>query len=148
MNFDVIFGLVVLFFVYRVIRGVLKSLNTAATNAHKNEPAQATPTSPEISTPVYRSPRDMTARPATKSSVPRSVSRMKSAMAVPVSQRPVQQSGSPFIIDQRRRFPLLGILAVATIIVLISSCYAWINETPQRPAPGRNADRAVMQSVA
>ena len=142
MSFDTILGLVLLFFAYRVVRAIMKSVNAASTNTRR-EPTQAT--SPETPKPVYRSPRDMTARPAARGSgsVPRAVLRMKSTMLRPASQAPRSQSGSPFIIDRPRRFPLLGILAVAAIIVLISSCYAWLTEPPQRPAPGRNAERAL-----
>lgn len=149
MDFNVILGLVLLFFIYRAIRGVLKSLSAAAPNVRKNGQAQNAPAPSVPPTPAYRGPRDTTARPAMRSSVPRAVLRMKSSMTAPAAQKPMQTSGSPFIIQSRRRFPLVGILAVATIIVLISSCYAWINETPQRPAPGRNAALTIhMTSVA
>lgn len=147
MDFNVILGLVVLFFIYRAIRGVLKALGAAATGIRKNGQAPTAPAASVPPPPAYRSPRDTTARPATPSSVPRAVPRIKSNMAAPAAQKPRQLNGSPFIIEQRHRFPLVGILAVATIIVLISSCYAWINETPQPPAPGRNADSAVHTDV-
>lgn len=139
---DFIIGLVVLFFAYRILRAVLEALGAVKSSASWKQ-AESTSPPPPPPASVYRGPRDTTARPSGHGSVPRAVSRMKSAMATPLPQKPMQQSGSPFIIDKPRRFPLLGILAVATIIILISSCYAWISEPPQRPAPGRNADRAV-----
>lgn len=139
---DFIIGLVVLFFVYRIFRAVLEALGAVKSSAARKQ-AQSTSQTPQPTASVYRGPRDTTARPAAKGSVPRAVSRMKSAVATSLPRKPMQTSGSPFIIDKPRRFPLIGILAVATIIILVSSCYAWINETPQRLAPGRNADRTV-----
>lgn len=139
---DFIIGLVVLFFAYRIFRAVLEALGAVKSSAARKQTESASPP-PQPAASVYRGPRDTTARPSGHGSVPRAVSPMKNAMATPLPRKPMQQSGSPFIIDKPRRFPFVGILAVAAIIVLISSCYAWINEPSQRPTPGRNAEPAV-----
>ena len=139
MNFDYAIGLVLLFFAYRAVRAVLRSFNAAATNPRKEEQTAHTPPKPAAA--VYRGPRDMTARPATPSSVPRAALRLKTAIAEPPSRLPSNRSQSPFITDRSRGLPLLGILAVAVLIVLIAAGYAWMNEPPQRKPPGRNAER-------
>jgi hypothetical protein len=139
---DFIIGLVVLFFAYRIFRAVLEALGAVKSSAARKQTESASST-PQPAASVYRGPRDTTARPSAHGSVPRAALRMKNAVATPLPRKPMQQSGSPFIIDKPRRFPVIGILAVATIIILISSCYAWISEQPQRPAPGRNADHAI-----
>jgi hypothetical protein len=138
MNFDYVIGLALLFFAYRAIRAVLRSLARSAPRTGHARPSPS----------PYRSPRDMTARPAPpgsqpSGSVPRAALRLETAAIKPPSHPSRVQDSAPFIIDRPRRFPILGILAVAALIVLIAAGHAWLNGPARQPPPGRNAERTV-----
>jgi hypothetical protein len=143
MSFDYVIGLALLFFAYRAIRAVLRSFATGAPRA-----GQAS-TSPIPSPSSYRSPRDTTAKPAppgprSSGSVPRATLRIKLPTAKTPSRPSRVQDSAPFIIDRPRRFPILGILAVAALIVLIAAGHAWLNGPARQPPPGRNAERNLL----
>jgi hypothetical protein len=136
MNFDYVIGLALLFFAYRAIRAVLRSLARGAPRTGYARPSPS----------PFRSPRDMTAKPAPpgsqpSGSVPRAALRLKTASIKPLSRPSRVQDSAPFIIDRPRRFPILGILAVAALIVLIAAGYAWLNGPARQSPPGRNAER-------
>lgn len=146
MSFDVIIGLLMLWIAFQIFRAILKSFTARKEPAAAQTPKPASmPKSPWQNAPkanpapVYRGPRDTTARTG-QSAMPRVAGRLNAAMnQSPARAEKPRQNSAPFIMERPRRFPLLGLLALAMFIVVILAAYRLATE-PERKPLMRSAD--------